>query len=321
MSYVSYQGKQLSLQDDDTVLDVLLRNGHLIPYGCRAGACQSCVMVADAGVVPASAQQGISPAQQQLNYFLSCQCKPIGPLTVSNVARSNNQVVGTIVEKFWFNDHVICLRLGIPDFTFYPGQYVTLWKDKLVARSYSIASLPTDGYLEFHIKYHEDGKFSRWLAEDAQLGTELTIQGPLGECFYSAEEQQPLLLAAIGTGLAPIYGILRDALSKKHDSPIRVVVAARSENSHYLVEELLALEKSNAQLKVSLLALTDSNESVVQQDIYQFCADSYPDLNSWKVYLCGAQTFVGKMRKQCFLKGAKMRDIIADTFLPFIENE
>ncbi len=317
MSCVIYQGKQLSLLDGDTVLDVLLRNGHAIPHGCRAGACQSCLMVAETGQVPAVAQQGLNSAQQQLNYFLSCQCLPTEPLHVSAVAQVKESNLGVIAEKFWFNDQVICLRLKVADFTYYPGQYVTLWNDENLARSYSIASLPADGYLEFHIKYHVDGQFSRWLVENAEPGTTLTVQGPLGECIYSAEEQQPILLAAIGTGLAPIYGILRDALVKGHEGPIRVVVGARSAQSHYLVDELLCLAKTYAQVEVYLLAMDDNKERILQKDIYQFCTSHFGELNGWKIYLCGSQSFVGKMRKRCFLNGARMQDIVADIFLPF----
>lgn len=318
MSLVTYEDNHISLQDGESVLEGLTRNGHLIPNGCRAGACQACIMVAEDGDVPASAQAGLTAAQQKLNYFLSCQCRPATPLKVAGVSRKKEQVVGTISEKFWLNDHVICLRLKA-DIKYYPGQYVTLWKDENLARSYSIASVPSENnYLEFHIKKYPDGQFSSWLAETAEPGDELTIQGPLGHCFYSAEEHQPLLMVAISTGLAPIYGVLRDALAKGHEAPIKVVVGAVQAQSHYLVDELLALAERFTQLSVYFLALEDGEDPIIKADIYKFCATVYSNLNGCKIYLCGAQSFVNKMRKQCFLNGAKMSDIAADSFIPFV---
>jgi hypothetical protein len=52
-----------------------------------------------------------------------------------------------------------------------------------------------------------------------------------------------------------------------------------------------------------------------QDDIYQFCKQEYRDLSGWRVFLCGAESFVKKMRKQSFLAGAAMGEISADTFV------
>ena len=47
------------------------------------------------------------------------------------------------------------------------------------------------------------------------VGTKAQIRGPAGECFYvPGRPNQPLLLVGVGTGLSPLYGVLREAASK-----------------------------------------------------------------------------------------------------------
>ena len=82
-----------------------------------------------------------------------------------------------------------------------------------LARSYSIASLLTDDSLELHVRVLPEGRMSQWLASTARVGHADGDPGPSGDCFYTAgREDQPLLLAGTGTGLAPLFGIARDAL-------------------------------------------------------------------------------------------------------------
>jgi CDP-4-dehydro-6-deoxyglucose reductase, E3 len=321
MTAVEFQGEALEFIDDESVLDGLLRHGHLIPHGCRAGVCQSCIMSAADGDNVAMAQAGLTNHQKSLNQFLSCQCIPPSPISVSCVDSTEEKVSGVVAEKTRLNEHVIRLRLEA-DLDYIPGQYVTLWKDDQLARSYSLASHPrTHQYLEFHIRHYPEGKFSSWVANELEVGDSLTIQGPLGECFYDAESNQPLLLAAIGTGLAPVYGILQDALVQSHEGPITLVVGAKHSSSLYLLEELQVLASTHDNLQIHLVAQDASSNGVQQGDIYQYCKSLLMDLGGYRVYLCGAESFVTKMRKQCFLAGAGMSGISADVFLHFGDVE
>lgn len=313
MGQLFFEEKSIICGESEPVLDALLRSGHDIPYGCRAGVCQSCVMAADSGTIPAKSQIGLSPAKVDLGYFLSCQCVPEEPLSVRRVSTSTLSVPGTVLDKTMLNDQVIRLRLTC-DLEYRAGQYVTLWRDEHLGRSYSLASVPqVDDYLEFQIKLVAGGHFSQWLYHHVQPGDEIAVQGPLGECIFSAKESQAILLAAIGTGLSPIYGIARQALISGHLGPINLVIGARNEESFYLKDELQTLSEQYSNFSVDYVCQTDGAE---QGDIYQFCKTKFTSLNGWRVYLCGAESFVKKMNKQSFLSGAAMGDISTDIFLP-----
>jgi NAD(P)H-flavin reductase len=321
MTVIQFQGESVTLAEGESVLDGLLRQGHPIPHGCRAGVCQSCVVEAAEGDNVSSAQAGLSDNQVRLNQFLSCQCIPREPLSISLVDINEQKTSAQVVDKSWLSDQVIRLRLKA-SINYFPGQYVTLWKDESVARSYSLASVDADGFLEFHIRHYPDGVFSRWVADDLAVGDELYLQGPMGKCFYSAEPSQPLLLSAIGTGLAPIYGILRDALNQFHHGPITLVVGAKDTSGLYLVDELMELARrhDNVGIHVVVQQEVEAEPPVQVGDIYQYIKALLPDMNGYRVYLCGAESFVTKMRKQCFLAGAGMSAIAADVFLHFADD-
>ena len=324
MNNVHLQDQTYTLQEGETVLEGLLRYGVAIPHGCRAGACQSCIMMAEAGTIPAQAQVGLKTGQKQLGYFLSCQCVPQNSLQVRFADQLQQAVSTRVLSLEPLAASVLRLRLA-PELDYRPGQYLNIWHTPTDAsgpliRSYSIASVPAlDDFIELHIKIIPSGRFSTWAETQLKAGEEIRIQGPLGQCVYSAQHlQQPMLLIGIGTGLAPLYGIARDALNQGHAGSIELVLGAKSAKGFYLQEELALLSEEFPNLRVHYLSHTDadSDRHVLEADLYQYVKTALPTTKGYSVYLCGAASFVRKMKKQCFLAGAAMQEIYADAFLP-----
>ena len=313
--------QQVTLEEDETVLNALLRCGIDVPFGCRTGVCQSCIMQAEHSTVVATAQKGLREVQKQQGYFLSCCCKPKEPMVVS-LSNEYKKETTTVLEKSMLTPNIVRVRVK-KTMCYRSGQYMTLWKDSDTARTYSLASHPThDDFIEFHIRIYEDGVFSPWAAHELAVGDELQIQGPMGDCFYANKDKsQDLFLSGLGTGLAPLYGIARDALLAGHTGKILLLLGARVEKALYYQTELAALSSkfSNFEVRYSVqeieseLQATRSRES----DIYATAKMLIPDFTGKKVFLCGGESFVRKMKKQCFLSGANMGDIFSDTFLSF----
>ncbi len=320
MTVLHFNGQEIAMLVGESVLDALLRNQHAVAFGCRAGVCQSCLMQGEAGGIPASAQDGLTAAQKKLGYFLSCRCIPEASscLQVQSIQQQAARTWAQVLDITPLNAQVYRLRLRC-ELDYFPGQYVTLWRNETIARSYSIASVKAvDHCMELHIKRMQEGNFSRWACDELVAGDSLQLQGPMGKCFYAGPTEQPLLLAGLGTGLAPLYGIVRDALLQGHRAPIYLFTGASLAERCYLSAELAELARLNPQLHVKTIAQTGYSEWVQQGDIYQTLRDTLPNLQGFKVFLCGADSFVRKMKKQCFLAGASMADIAADAFLPFV---
>lgn len=305
-----------SLGAEETVLDALLRQDVEVPHGCKAGACHSCLMRAEEGVVPSAAQAGLKPSQKEQGYFLSCSCKPTADLNLTFAAEEMPKVPAKVLDVTHLNAQVLRIQLQ-KVFDFQAGQYLNIWLDDTTVRSYSIASAQSlDNFIELHVKLLPGGRFSQDAAKNLRAGDTLTVQGPLGECVYTATDaQQPLLLVGIGTGLAPLYGIIKEAIAQRHAGPMHLVLGARSGAGFYLQEQLEQIGR-DAQLTVDYVCLEGATEQYNEGDLYQFIAQRYSSTKGCRVFLCGAESFVRKMKKQCFLAGANMRDIHADAFLP-----
>lgn len=319
MANVEFDGVRYPLQENQSVLDGLLTAGHALAYSCKSGACGSCMMRAvgsgepGAEAVPARAQAGLKDSWKAQGYFLPCVCYPEQDLAVATLG-ADARVAVTIRALDLLSDSVLRVRLGRgSEFDYRAGQYITLFRNDGLARSYSVASLPGEELLELHVRLLPNGRMSQWLAREAGVGTALHVQGPSGECFYMpGREDQPLLLAGTGTGLAPLYGIAKDALRQGHRGPVHLFHGAVNAAGLYLQAELgeLAGTFSNFTYTPTLL---DSGERIDQTVLAR-----YPKLAGWRAFLCGDPAVVQTCKKKMFLAGASLNDIYADAFLPSV---
>jgi NAD(P)H-flavin reductase/ferredoxin len=318
---IQYNGSSYDVQAGETVLTCLERHGVNVPSFCRNGVCQTCLLKVTEGTPPAKAQTGLKPSWKRQGFILSCVCDASEPLTLVP-----SEAAKTYATRVLFAEQAspTVVRLFIekpPGFEFEGGQFVQLQRPADgVFRPYSIASIPSDEHLEFHIAVYPDGLFSPWLTSAA--GQEVRLCGPFGECSYVAgEPERPLLLAATGTGLAPIWGVLRAALVAKHQGPIVLYHGARVETELYHGDPLEALHRDNPQVSVVRVCLEaaaskDSDPQIVIGDLSQVVLARHPKPEPARVYLCGSPVFVQTLKKRLYLAGASLSRIHSDPFLP-----
>lgn len=320
MASVRFEGRAVELGDGETVLDGLLRDGRRVPHSCKAGACQSCLMRAVEGRPPEAAQVGLSASRKALGYFLACAARPAEDLALDLGGEGlfRSRVAIESIERL--NATVLRVRLA-PEaaFDYRPGQFLTLIRDDGLGRSYSLASLPgRDRHLELHVKVVPGGRMSRWLADEARPGDPATIQGPSGECFYvPGQGDREIVLAGTGTGLAPLYGIALDAIERGHEGPITLFHGVNEPASLYLAEELRELERRAPGFRyVPCCVEGDGAEGVEIGTLESVVLGRFPTFQGRRVYLCGNPAAVKSLRRAVFLKGASMKEILGDAFLP-----
>ncbi len=318
MPAIHYEGNVFPLAENESVLDALLRNGVLAPHSCKAGSCGSCLMRAFEGSIPARAQQGLKESWKAQGYFLPCVCHPASDLSIRAVDASE-QVGASIAALDRLSDDVMRVRLQCDaPLEFHAGQYVTVVRENGLARSYSIASLPDAPQLELHVRRVATGRMSAWLHEQARPGDRVSLRGPFGECFYvPGKEDQPLLLVGTGTGLAPLYGVLQDALRHGHRGPIHLVHGALHRRGLYLVDDLRRLGEHHTHFGYVPTVLNGtSSEGLTVGAIDQVVLERFPKLNGWRGFVCGDPDVVKSLKKRLFLSGMASREIHADAFLP-----
>lgn len=313
MAVVTFQESELEIAEDQSVLEALLAAGYEIPNRCRSGVCQSCVLQATSGAPPMSAQSGLKDTLKVQNFFLSCQCYPKKDLTVAFRESILRTYKARVVSKANLASNILGLTLRVEKgFHYHPGQYVNFIRDDGLTRCYSLAShQPYTQLLDFHIELFDDGQMSSWIANELQLEDSITLQGPMGDCFYVPDKtmHSSILLIGHGSGLAPLLGIVEDALSQQHQGELHLFHGVKTQECLYLCEHLNALAAEHAQFYYYPCVISSSAAATD-------CALKHvPDLTQWKVYLCGSPDMVKASKRQVYLAGAALPDIYTDEFV------
>lgn len=319
---VSFAGESIQVARGETLLDTLQRQGAAIPSSCRAGICQSCLMRAVEGTPPRAAQKGLKPALQSQGYFLACLCRPEEPFAFALGDEAVPACKASVLAIMPLGPDVVLLRLAPRErIDFKGGQFLNLHRPDGLVRSYSIASLPTDGaHVDFHVRRLPDGRMSGWVHEDLRVGDQVELRGPHGDCSYvPGAPDEPLLFAGTGTGMAPLYAVLRDALQHGHQGPIHVLHGGRERKRLYIVDEFAALAERHPNVHYVHVLLEQEDEGgpwsrkgaldeVVMAEI-----DRY---RSARAYLCGDAGIVHVLRRKLFLAGVSLKKIHSDAFVP-----
>lgn len=337
MVKLTYKKQSFSLQGEQSVLDALLEGGQSVPHACKQGVCQSCLLQAKGGEVPAAAQVGLKSTQQTQGYFLSCLCKPNKDLDLVDCDDLGVKATAYIVGSKRLTPSIYALWLRVEgDFAYKAGQYINIIRSSdQLTRSYSIASVQAISLdrIELHIKTFERGEMSNWLSSPLEKHYQISVMGPMGNCFYLPEfKEKNMLLLGYSTGLAPLYGILQDALNQGHSGEIYLYHWGVFPEDLYYQDEILALTKkhSNVFYKTGLEAPEEGSKSLgvpkelehsLSGEACTLIKQSLPSLKDWKIFLCGSEAKVNKARRVFYLAGADLSDIYADAFFTWQTTE
>ncbi len=318
MTRIRYENQSFVLGENQSVLDCLTKHGVPVPSSCRVGVCQTCLMRATSGKPPAASQAGLKDSLKLRNYFLACVCLPTEDLEVAMPDEAQPSVRATVhkLELLSHDIMLVALECHQP-LEYRAGQFINLVHDRIHVRSYSIASVPRlDKHIHIHVRRLPQGRVSGWVHEDLTIGHEVEIRGPAGDCFYTpGKSEQPLLLIGTGSGLAPLYGILRDALDQGHNGPVRLFHGSRDPHGLYLIDELRDMERRHPNFSYHpCLSGAHVPPGFSAGRVHEAALRETPNLKGWKVFLCGHPEMVKVTRKKAFLAGASMQDIQADAF-------
>lgn len=291
------------------LLDALNRNGLNVPYSCRAGSCHACLVQCLRGEVIDRRPDALSAEQRQQGWRLACQCEVVDDLQVAVFDPLRDGSPAVVEAADWLSSSVLRLRLQ-PErpLRYRAGQHLVLWAGQ-VARPYSLASLPEeDRFLEFHLDCRSPGAFSD-AARRLQIGDPIRL-GELrgGALHYDPDwQQRPLWLLASGTGLAPLFGVLREALRQDHQGPIRLIHLAHDRAEHYLAKPLAALAGNRPNLTVELLTAAELAAALAQLRLVS---------RQTLALLCGHPDSVDAFARRLYLAGLPRNQLLADVFLP-----
>jgi NAD(P)H-flavin reductase/ferredoxin len=300
----------LEVAPASNLLDSLLAAGIAVPYSCRAGSCHACLVRCVRGELLDGKPDALDDARREQGWRLACQCRVIEDVQVEVFDPLRDGVPATVHSCDWLSAEVLRVRL-MPQrpLRYSAGQHLQLWTPSGIARPYSLASVPGDDvWLEFHIDCRQGGAFAT-AARALQSGDSLRL-GELrgGALHYDSDWQtRPLWLMAAGTGLAPLYGLLREALRQDHQGLIRVIHLAHDASAHYLGEPLQTLAASHPQVQVELICAAELPAALAELRLVS---------RQTIALLCGHPDSVETYARRLYLAGLPRSQVFADVFLP-----
>ncbi len=165
--------------------------------------------------------------------------------------------LGQLVESVPETHRAKTLRLAVPGWPGHrPGQHLDI---RLTAddgyqaqRSYSIASPPEDGdRLALVVERLDDGEVSPYLVDELRPGDRIELRGPIGGYFvWTAARDDPLLLVAGGSGVAPLMAMLRHRAAAASRVPTTLLFSSRSFDEIIYRAELDRLAAADPTLRV-----------------------------------------------------------------------
>ena len=335
---ITPSGKTVSVDGETHILEAALKQGVVLPYGCRNGACGSCKSRIVSGEVIQDAHQpsALTAEEASKGFALLCCARAASDLTIEArvVAAVGEIPIRKLPCRVSAIDKVapdvIVIKLQLPAserLQYLAGQYVDLLLRDGTRRSYSMATAPgiAEG-LELHVRHLPGGRFTDpafgVVEPTLKVRDILRFEGPLGTFFLREDSDKPIVMVASGTGFAPIKAIVEHirglTASKKFDRRMTLYWGGRRPHDLYMSElcERWAEEMEGfSYVPVISDALPQDNWSGRTGFVHRAAMADFPDMSGCEVYACGAPVVVDASRND-FIAHCRLPDdaFFADSF-------
>lgn len=164
----------------------------------------------------------------------------------------------------------------------------------LAPRSYSVASIPTDGCIQLLVRQarHDNGLglASGWLTAHAPLGADIEVRLVANPGFAPAEEDWPCIFIGNGSGFAGLRSHLRERVRRGHGRNWLVYGERQSAPDAICADEVAQWQALGMLARADLVYSRDQAQRVYVQDRLREAAG---ELRRWiaegaVVYVCGS---------------------------------
>ena len=320
-------GREISVADEQTILQAALEHGIAYPHGCRSGRCGSCksrLIEGEVDLLPHT-PFALTAGERDIGLILACRAQPKTDATVAWLGREEDradhpvqafraQVVGLDDATHDIKRVRLLPEGGVP-LAFSAGQYAQLSFPGAPVRDYSMANQPGERELEFHIRRIPNGAASERVASTLAVGDEVKVRGPCGSAFLRQRHTGPILAIAGGSGMAPIKSIVETALNHGFRQPIRLYFGVRQERDLYLVDHFAAACKRHPNLTfVPVLSQVERSADYRTGTVTEAIAEDLHDLDGWQAYMAGPPAMTDSVTPILLERGLQRDDLHLDVF-------
>lgn len=299
---VEPSGHEFVAERGEPILEAALRQGVVLPYSCRNGACGACKGKILSGTVDYGEyeEKALPQAERAAGKALFCQAVPCEDLVVE--VREISAVEGIpiktlpcrVVRKERLAHDVMGIALRLPTtqrLQFLAGQYIDILLRDGRRRSFSLANSPHDDeFLQLHVRQVPKGSFSDHVFHAMKERDLLRFQGPYGIFFLRNDTDRPILLMAGGTGFAPIKSILEHAFSVGEMRPIHFFWGARRGRDLYMHDLALSWLRDYDNFQYTPVLSEARGEDQWRGRtgwVHEALLEDYPDLSEYEIYASG----------------------------------
>ena len=208
---------------------------------------------------------------------------------------------------------------------FEPGQFVSFSiqsPEKVLRRSYSIATLPESGdeLLRIAVAHVEDGRATRHLFAMEQ-GDELPALGPAGRFVLRDDGHCRYVLLATGTGVTPYRAFLPELRRRLQDPKMSVdlVLGVRNPEELLYGEDFLAMEGEFSNFRFFACYSREmpdaprerDRKGYVQEHLDELALDPAHDV----VYLCGNPGMIDAAAEFCDKAGFPLVNVRREKYV------
>ena len=322
-------GNSIVVKPNETLLHAALRMHIDFPHSCRVGGCAQCKCRLVDGKVKELTDVGyiLSDEEFENGFILACQSIPKTDISVEvdlSAVAPITRTGGRIIEQTKLTHDITELRIQLHDTVQYkPGQFANIALASLpdAFRSYSFAS-PRDvsGQVIFYVREVPNGKFSGAINQQDLVGTEVKLEGPMGD-FWLRSGSEPIVMIAGGSGLAPIMGMLKQAVKEDHRSrDVTLLFGARSQQDLYKLEDIKKISTSWSGsfnfIPVLSEEPSESNWQGARGLVTEFIPESTTD--GTQAYLCGPPAMIDAAESALLNNGINLNNLYADRFTTLV---
>lgn len=304
---ISTLEKSTSCSDDQPVLESFLREGVWLPHSCTQGTCGTCKMRVLDGELDHrdSSEYTLTPEERDAGIALACQATPRSNLVLEPVEQLApddgvtrhplKDVTGTVTE---LDDVARDIRRLVVDLDepmgFNAGQYAEIKVPGTdLSRQYSMANPPSrTDRLEFHVKRTPGGAATDgWMFSTLRAGDRVELKGPLGDFGMNTAQEEPAILIAGGTGLAPLKSIVQHALAGDLAPRLHLYQGGRTRRDLYDTEFFEALERQHERF-VYRPCLSEEDWQGATGMVTDAVLEDFTSCKGLSAYLCGPPPMV-----------------------------
>lgn len=206
-------------------------------------------------------------------------------------------------------------------FSYRPGQFLTLRlpiEGRYVPRCYSMSSAPMlDDALRVTVKRVVKGRGSNWVCDRVQVGDSIELMPPSG-LFSPRNLSQNFLLLAGGSGITPVFSILRTVL-KQHQGNVVLFYANRDERSVIFKKDLQQLAAEYPD-RLQVIHWLDSVQGAPSQK--QLAAWATPWVaDAGQAFICGPGPFMDAAQAAMIEAGMPAEQVHVERFVSLPDEE